>query len=201
MFDLFPCEMGGGYFYDVTRTWCLGYAPEDVEQLYDQVLLAYTEAEKKIRPGMLAREVQLGVCRIFELMGHPTVLSDPQTERGYVHSVGHGVGLDVHESPYLSNAESNLDVLQPGAVFTLEPGLYYPDRKMGVRLENTLWMRPDGKAEVVAPYPLDLILPVRRGARSRPAPKAKPRSAPKQKAARRPVRSTKKTVRKGKQTR
>ncbi len=51
VFDLFPCEMGGGYFYDVTRTWCLGYAPDDVQQLYDQVLLAYSEAEKRSAPG------------------------------------------------------------------------------------------------------------------------------------------------------
>ncbi len=134
-------------------------------------------------------------------MGHPTVLSDPQTERGYVHSLGHGVGLDVHEAPYLSNAESNRDELQPGAVFTLEPGLYYPDRKMGVRLENTLWMRPDGTAAVVAPYPLDLVLPVRRGAKSRTVPKGKPRSAAKRKTARVAVRSSKKTGRKGKKAR
>ena len=201
VFDLFPCEMGGGYFYDVTRTWCLGYAPDDVQQLFDQVLVAYTEAEKKIRPGISGKELQLAVCRIFESMGHPTVLSDPQTERGYVHSLGHGVGLDVHESPYLSNSESTRDVLQPGAVFTLEPGLYYPDRKMGVRLENTLWMRPDGTAAVVAPYPLDLILPVRRGLKNRTAPKGKPRSAVHRKTARVAVRSSKKTGRKGKKAR
>lgn len=201
VFDLFPCEVGGGYFYDVTRTWCLGYAPEDVELLYEQVLRAYTEAERKIRPGMPAKEVQLFVCRLFESMGHPTVQSDPQTERGYVHSLGHGVGLDVHESPYFSTAETNSDLLQPGAVFTLEPGLYYPDRKMGVRLENTLWMLPDGRVEVIAPYPLDLVLPVGRGSKNKTAPIGKKASGTKRKTGRLPVRSRKKIRRSGKKVR
>jgi Xaa-Pro aminopeptidase len=169
VFDLFPCEMGGGFFYDITRTWCMGYAPEDVEDLHRQVLLAYADAEERIRVGMNANEIQPAVCRLFEAKGHPTVQSDPKTERGYVHTIGHGVGLNIHESPSLSSAESNHDVLLPGSVFTIEPGLYYPDRGMGVRLENTVWIRPDGLAEVIAPYPLNLVLPVRGGTRSRPA--------------------------------
>jgi Xaa-Pro aminopeptidase len=201
VFDLFPCETGGGYFYDVTRTWCLGYAPEDVEQIHAQVLRAYTEAEGQIRPGTSAREVQLSVCRLFESMGHPTVLSDPQTERGYVHSLGHGVGLDIHESPYFSGADSNRDVIQPGAVFTIEPGLYYPDRKMGVRLENTLWMLPDGTMEVIAPYPMDLFLPVRRRSGSRTAPQSKKISSAKRKTGSRPARSRKSAGRSGKKAR
>jgi Xaa-Pro aminopeptidase len=169
VFDLFPCEMGGGYFYDITRTWCMGYAPEEVEDLHHQVLVAYADAEERIRPGMRANEIQPGVCSLFEANGHPTIRSDPKTERGYVHLVGHGLGLNVHESPSFLFAESNRDVLQPGAVFTIEPGLYYPERGMGIRLENTVWIRPDGAVEVLAPYPLNLVLPVRGGLR-RPAP-------------------------------
>jgi Xaa-Pro aminopeptidase len=169
VFDLFPCEMGGGYFYDITRTWCLGYAPEEVERLHQQVQEAYTDAEGRVSAGMPAREVQPSVCRLFESLGHPTIRSDPQTERGYVHLIGHGLGLNVHESPSFLYAESNRDVLQSGAVFTIEPGLYYPERKMGVRLENTVWIRPDGAAEVVAPYPMDLILPVRGGVKRKPS--------------------------------
>jgi Xaa-Pro aminopeptidase len=171
VFDFFPCELGGGYFYDITRTWCLGHASEDAQKLYEQVLRAYKEAGEKYRPGMPAKEVQLFVCGLFESMGHPTVRSDPQTEQGYVHTLGHGLGLDVHETPYFSHAESNPDVIQPGAVFTLEPGLYYPERRLGVRLEDTLWMQPSGAVEVLAPYPLDLVLPVRRGPKNRIVPK------------------------------
>ena len=165
VFDLFPCEMGGGYFYDVTRTWCMGYAPEEVEDLHRQVLLAYADTEERIRAGMRANEIQPAVCGLFEARGHPTIRSDPKTERGYVHLIGHGLGLNVHESPSFAMADTNRDVLQPGAVFTIEPGLYYPDRGMGVRLENTVWIRPDGAVEVVAPYPLNLVLPVRGGMR------------------------------------
>ena len=46
-------------------------------------------------------------------------------------------------------------------VVTIEPGLYYPERGMGVRLEDTVWVRPDGEMEVLAPYPMDLVLPVK----------------------------------------
>jgi Xaa-Pro aminopeptidase len=161
VFDLFPCGMGGGYFYDVTRTWCMGYAPPEVMDLHRQVLQAYADAEERIRAGMPANAVQPGVCRMFESMGHPTLRSDPKTERGYVHLVGHGLGLNVHESPSFLPLDSNRDVLQPGTVFTIEPGLYYPERGMGVRLENTVWIRPDGAAEVISPYSMNLVLPVR----------------------------------------
>lgn len=167
VFDLFPCEMGGGYFYDVTRTWCLGFATEEAEQLHRQVLQAYMDAGGRIRAGMPANQVQPSVCALFESMGHPTIRSDPQTECGYVHTVGHGLGLNVHESPSFLYAESNRDILQSGAVFTIEPGLYYPERGMGVRLENTVWIRPDGAVEVVAPYPMELVIPLRGGPKRR----------------------------------
>jgi len=84
--------------------------------------------------------------------------SSPNTERGFVHSLGHGLGLDVHESPTFSGLASNDDILEPGSVITLEPGLYYPDQDLGVRLEDTLWIRPDGTPEILATYPLDLVL-------------------------------------------
>jgi Xaa-Pro aminopeptidase len=175
VFDLFPCEAGGGYFYDITRTWCLGYAPDDVLQLYQQVRTAYAETEKKIRGGIPACEIQPFVCGLFESMGHPTIRREPQTERGYVHTIGHGLGLNVHESPSLLGSDTNHDVLQPGAVFTIEPGLYYPDRSMGVRLENTVWIRPDGAVEALAEYPMDLVIPLRGTRKS--APKRKPSRA------------------------
>jgi Xaa-Pro aminopeptidase len=171
VFDLFPCEMGGGYFYDFTRTWCMGYAPEAVEDLHRQVLLAYADTEERIRAGIRANEIQPAVCSFFEARGHSTIRSDPKTESGYVHLIGHGLGLNVHESPSFLLAESNREVLQPGAVFTIEPGLYYPERGMGVRLENTVWIRPDGAAEVIAPYPMNLVLPVKGGLRRPTSPK------------------------------
>ncbi len=161
VFDIFPCEAGGGYFYDFTRTWCLGYAPEPVKAVYDQVLLVYKEMMKDLEMGVHFGEYQRRTCEMFEEMGHPTVMNNPETEVGYVHSLGHGVGLHIHERPFSGFTASPEDKLVSGAVFSVEPGLYYPDRGMGVRLEDTVWVRPDGVIETVVEYPLDLVLPMK----------------------------------------
>jgi Xaa-Pro aminopeptidase len=76
--------------------------------------------------------------------------------------LGHGVGLAVHEKPFSGMGASALDILKPGVVFTIEPGLYYPSRKMGVRLEDTLYATETGEFEVCANYPLDLVIPLKR---------------------------------------
>jgi Xaa-Pro aminopeptidase len=78
-----------------------------------------------------------------------------------VHSLGHGLGLHVHERPWFRSIASPSDQLDPGSVVTIEPGLYYPERGMGVRLEDTVWVRPDGNMEILAEYPLDLVLPLK----------------------------------------
>lgn len=162
IFDIFPCEPGGGYFYDFTRTWCLGHASDEVQQTYRDVLEVYTALLNAIRAGGACREFQLQACELFEARGHPTIRSDPRSESGYVHSLGHGLGLDVHEAPGFSGLSSNDDILEAGSVITLEPGLYYPERELGVRLEDTLWIRPDGTPEILAEYPMDLVLKVKR---------------------------------------
>ncbi len=165
VFDIFPAEPGGGYFYDFTRTWCLGYAPDHVLAAYEDVHAAYTRAFKALRPNAPARDYQKMTCDFFESRGHPTIQSDPETTTGYVHSLGHGLGLNVHEWPSLSDYEGNAARLLPGAVFTLEPGLYYPDHPrggFGVRLEDSVWLNPATlKFEVLAKYPKDLVLPVK----------------------------------------
>ncbi len=158
VFDIFPCEAGGGYFYDFTRTWCLGHASEDVIQLHSQVLEVYEAVYSELEAGTLCRQYQVQTCELFEAMGHPTVLSDPKTQIGYPHSLAHGLGLNVHEAPVFSILESNRDRLEPGMVFTVEPGLYYPERGMGVRIEDTVAIGPDGKVETLVEYPKDLIL-------------------------------------------
>lgn len=161
VYDIYPCEAGGGYFYDFTRTWCLGYAPDAAQALYDDVRFVYDTILQEMKMGAPCRDYQIRTCELFEARGHPTIGSNPQTEEGYVHSLGHGLGLDVHESPNMSIFSKADNVLKPGVVITSEPGLYYPSRGMGVRLEDSLWVRPDGKIEVLAPYPLDLVLPMR----------------------------------------
>lgn len=161
VFDIFPCEVGGGYFYDFTRTWSLGYATEEAQALYDQVLEVYNKLISNLKVNMPFTEVQKLTCDLFEAMGHPTIQTKADTEEGYVHSIGHGLGLRVHELPFSGINATEKDILSPGTVFTIEPGLYYPSRGMGVRLEDTYYTRPDGTFEALADYPLDLILPMK----------------------------------------
>lgn len=162
VFDIFPCERGGGYYYDFTRTWSLGYAPDELVSLYETVLQAYNQVMESIEPGAAGGSYQKLVCDLFEAAGHPTIQSDPKTTTGYVHGLGHGVGLQVHERPVLGSRSTDKDVIKPGVVFTVEPGLYYPEQGMGVRLEDTVCIRPAGQAEILASYPLDLVIPVKK---------------------------------------
>ncbi len=159
VFDFFPCEAGGGYYYDFTRTWSLGYATDEALKLYEQVKEVYDTVSRELRVNEPFFNSQARTCELFEAMGHPTIYSQPNTENGYNHSLGHGVGLRVHEKPFTgSHLFKSEDLLLPGSVFTLEPGLYYPEKGMGVRLENTVWVKPDGKFEVFADYPMELVL-------------------------------------------
>lgn len=163
IFDIFPCEAGGGYHYDFTRTWSLGYAPDGVESLYDDVRSTYETILGELKLNATASPYQEKVCDMFEALGHKTIRQDLTLQAGYIHSLGHGLGLHIHESPSFRNKEyaTDKDVLFPGAVVTVEPGLYYPEKGMGVRLEDTVWVRPDGKMEILAEYPMDLVIPVR----------------------------------------
>jgi Xaa-Pro aminopeptidase len=157
--DVFPCEAGGGYYYDFTRTWCLGHAPDEVEAIYRDVLEAYRAGMAAARQGVTGQELQRATCEFFEAHGHPSVLSTPKTQEGYVHSLGHGLGLEVHEPPFFRLPPMAAEPLEEGHVLTIEPGLYYPEREIGVRLEDTVWIGPQG-AEVLVPDPLDLVLPM-----------------------------------------
>lgn len=162
VFDIFPCEFMGGYFYDFTRTWCLGYADDQTQQLYTDVKNVYDGVIKELKCGESCKVYQNLTCDLFEKQGHPTIRSHPGTQEGYVHSVGHGLGLDVHEQPWFSLSAEMENKLEAGSVFTIEPGLYYPDRGMGVRLEDTFRVTPAGDVENLADYPMDLILPVKK---------------------------------------
>lgn len=162
VYDIFPCEAQGGYFYDFTRTWCLGYAPDAALKLYEQVKSVYDTVYSELQFKAPFWRYQVRTCELFEAMGHPTVLNTPTTEVGYVHSLGHGVGLNIHEKPFSSAVNpSPSDVLAAGAIFTLEPGLYYPEKGMGVRIEDTLQVTPEGKFEILVDYPKELVLPVK----------------------------------------
>lgn len=161
VFDIYPAEQGGGYFYDFTRTWSLGYATPEAQELYDQVLEAFQKVLENLDLNVPFRTYHKMVCEFFEAKGHPTLLNTTAPLEGYVHSLGHGVGLNIHERPFSGLQTGDDHRLLPGVVITIEPGLYYPDKEMGVRIEDTLWVRPDGKIEILAEYPYDFVLPMK----------------------------------------
>ena len=154
--DIFPGEAGGGYHSDFTRTFCMGPAPEPLRKLYDDCRAAFETVMGSLAGGAPCRSYQEKTCDVFEARGHATVRSRPGTEEGYVHSLGHGVGLAVHEAPRLGGPPANTQALEPGMVVTIEPGLYYPSRGLGVRIEDLVVMRPDGGYDNYTPAPYDL---------------------------------------------
>jgi len=161
VFDIFPCELGGGYYYDLTRTWCLGYAPDEVMDIYQQVLNTYDTVRDQFRINEPFSSFQKITCELFEEKGHRTVLTAGDLEEGFTHSVGHGIGLNVHEKPFCNLLSPIKDLLKPGMVFTLEPGLYYPSKNIGVRLEDTYWIDDQGDFRLMAEFPRELILPTK----------------------------------------
>ncbi len=161
VFDIYPCEAGGGYFYDFTRTWSLGYASPEAQALYDEVKAVYDKVVQALRPNAVFKEYQRLVCEEFEKNGHPTPLHTDAPLEGYVHSLGHGVGLNIHERPWSGLTATDDNVLKPGVVVTIEPGLYYPEKGMGVRIEDTYWVHPDGQIERLADFPYDFVLPMK----------------------------------------
>jgi Xaa-Pro aminopeptidase len=158
VFDIFPREAGGGYFYDMTRTFCLGYAPEEVRRIYEDTFACLQAMTERVEAGMRARRLQQMTCEFYSERGHPTVGEDVRTLEGYVHSLGHGLGLNLHEEPFFRDVKGNDVELEPGHVFTLEPGLYYPDDGMGCRLENVVWLDEEGALQNLTPFPYDLVV-------------------------------------------
>lgn len=160
VFDIFPREIGGGYFFDMTRTFCLGYAPPEAAKLHRDVLDCLHHIQSIIRYGHPAAEYQRAACAFFAQRGHATIEQNPATLDGYVHGLGHGVGLAIHESPGFEDTLTNHLQLAPGHIFTLEPGLYYPDLGMGCRIEDVLWVGEDGYMHNLTNYPYELVVPI-----------------------------------------
>ncbi len=167
VFDIFPAESGGGYFYDFTRTWSLGYATPEAQELFNEVYCVYNKVIDNLDLNAEFKEYQKMVCNDFHRNGHNTPMhTEGVLEDGYVHSLGHGLGLNVHERPWSRHTSPEANPLRPGVVFTIEPGLYYPVKGMGVRIEDSYWVRPDGKIEVLAEYPYDFVLPMKKWKKS-----------------------------------
>ena len=160
VFDLFPRELGGGYHHDMTRTWCIGYAPPDVQDTYETVMEAFDISVESFGVDKPTHLMQEAVQDHYERAGHPTTRTHPSTMEGYVHTLGHGVGIDIHESPSISHLRRN-DVFQIGNVLTIEPGLYYPERGFGVRVEDLFVVDDNGELISLTPFRKDLVIPLK----------------------------------------
>ena len=160
IFDIFPQEQAGGYFFDFTRTYVLGEASPQILAAYRELEECYDTVAAKLKAGAAAAVYQTLTCDFFEAQGHETPRTNPQVTNGYVHSLGHGIGLEIHEKPKLSDFAGNDDVLAPGSVFTVEPGLYYPDKGFGMRIEDVYRVTDDGKVVNMTNYPRELVLDV-----------------------------------------
>jgi Xaa-Pro aminopeptidase len=121
-----------GYGSDCTRTFATGELTDELRRIYDVCLEAQLRALDEIRPGMTGREADATARRVIDDAGYG--------ER-FGHGLGHGLGLLVHEDPAL-RPESE-DVLEPGQVFSVEPGIYLPGLA-GVRIEDLVVLRADG---------------------------------------------------------
>jgi Xaa-Pro aminopeptidase len=138
--DIFPRSQKTGYFGDITRTVVRGRASEAVRKLYDTVFQGQKIAFKKTRPDTPTAEVHHAVQDFFAARGYPTGRRHGRME-GFFHGTGHGLGLEIHESPRVG--ASSLGRLRPGHVVTVEPGLYYPEIG-GVRLEDVALVTRNG---------------------------------------------------------
>lgn len=168
VFDVFPYDPATGYFHDVTRTFFLGYAPDPLAERWQQVKAVFDRVLAELRVGERCARYQELVCDAFESLGYPTLRQDPKTQRGYVHSLGHGVGLDIHEPPALNLMPDNDAVFAPGHVFSVEPGLYEPDAPpdggpggWAIRIEDTVAFDQDGRLVNLTAYPYPMVIPVR----------------------------------------
>jgi Xaa-Pro aminopeptidase len=159
VFDIFPRERGGGYHHDMTRTWSIGYATPEVQKAYDEVMESFDVAVETFRNGDKASNLQIAVLNYLEGKGHKTQRSHPGSMDGYVHSLGHGVGLQIHERPSLSHMRTE-DILQTGNFITIEPGVYYPDAGYGVRVEDTFYITEQGELISLTPFRKDLVIPM-----------------------------------------
>ncbi|MGQ3412099.1 M24 family metallopeptidase [Natrinema sp. LN54] len=138
--DIFPRDKETGYFADMTRTFARGDPGEEARRRYEVTRDAYEAALETVAAGVTGAAVHDAACDVIEDAGYETLRSDPNTETGFIHSTGHGVGLDIHEEPSVSPAGGDLE---PGHVISIEPGIYDP-AVGGVRIEDLVVVTEDG---------------------------------------------------------
>jgi len=137
--DIFPRSEASGYYGDMTRTLLKGKATERVRSMFRAVKMAQDYAVSQVRPGAQGQRIHQWIVDLFTREGFPTREKKGRTE-GFLHGTGHGLGLDIHEYPWISSRPCRLRM---GNVVTVEPGLYYPDIG-GIRLEDVVWVTKEG---------------------------------------------------------
>ncbi len=160
IFDIFPRDPKSGYFHDITRTFFIGYVPDDLAIRWQQIKTIYDALLADMRVGERCSYYQNMTCDYFEDLGYPSTRSDPKTQVGYSHSLGHGVGLDIHEQPMPNHHPDNDTIFQPGHVVSVEPGLYNPDEGWGMRIEDTVAFDAEGSLVNLSDYPYQMVIPL-----------------------------------------
>lgn len=135
-----------GYCSDMTRTFCIGEPDEEQRRIYNIVLEAQKKGEEAVKAGVTGQDVDRAARK---------VIADAGYGASFLNRLGHGVGIAIHEEPYI--IEGNDIPLEPGNVFSIEPGIYLQG-KYGVRIENLVAVRPDGSAEPLNKFTRDLIV-------------------------------------------
>lgn len=137
--DIFPRISKTGYFGDMTRTFLKGRANTEQRRLVGTVREAQHAALSEVKAGRSGSRVHKAAENFFTKSGYPTVERDGEYV-GFIHSTGHGLGLEIHEEPRVS---CNANRLRAGQVITVEPGLYYPEIG-GCRIEDVVQVTKDG---------------------------------------------------------
>lgn len=147
IFDIFPRSQKTGYFGDLSRTVVRGQASERLKEAYAAVLAGQELAFRLIRDAVSGNEIHQKILALFEKRGFRTGKIGGRMQ-GFFHGTGHGLGLDIHEPPRISQAQATL---RAGHVVTVEPGLYYPGMG-GVRLEDVVVVTKRGNRNLTR-YP------------------------------------------------
>ncbi|MDF1536953.1 MAG: Xaa-Pro peptidase family protein [bacterium] len=150
--DIFPRSRETRYHSDMSRTFVVGRASATVREMHRAVCEAQDAALHVLGAGVALDDVHKAVCDVFRRRGYGVPAGGKTPRRGFLHGTGHGLGLEVHETPSVSVTG---DIFGPGDVVTVEPGLY--DRRIGgVRVEDVVACMPDGSVRNLTKFPRDL---------------------------------------------
>jgi Xaa-Pro aminopeptidase len=141
--DIYPFDKHTRYWGDMTRTVARGTPPPEVDRMWDAVLEAQQAGLDAVKPGANGRDVHFACCEVFKQHGYGSLAKpyrDIQSDARFIHGTGHGLGLEIHEFPRISEADV---VLEVGDVITVEPGLYDP-RLGGIRIEDLVVVTETG---------------------------------------------------------